>query len=376
MSTKKKQHARYSPSRIPNLKKCLRFKYVEGEVDKETGVAAENEAAAEGTMLHDAANKRDLRGLTDEQQRAVESGVQYVDSVIAECPGGQVFYETTVSLEDLTYGDADVIVVSADKKIGHILDYKFGRVDTDYDDQVRTYAAALLEQYPEMEKVLTHIVAPRLGEAPSVQEFDRSLLTQVRKELTELYARIDNPFNPATPHAELCGKCARAEYCPNFNTALKPVVHGVGLLLPASWNPGDRSDPVDMARRQICAGALASWIDDVKSNNAEFVAAGGEIPGFKLVQRSTGMKIDREATKTAFDMLVSVGYDPSLLWSALSISLTEVANQRKSVEGGDASEYKEQMKQVLGELIREGRCQFLQKTKRVKDNDLLTQLGG
>jgi len=375
MSTmKKKKHARYSPSKIPNLKKCLRFDYKQGDIDPETGLQEENAAAAEGTMLHDASNKKDFRGLTDEQRRAVESSLQYVDSVAAEMPGCLRLHETKVELEDLTYGEADVLLINVERTKGHVLDYKYGRLDTDYDDQLRTYAAAVLEMHEAMEEITTHVIAPRLGEAPTTRTYDRSLLAAVRAELTALYAEIENPFNPATPDTEVCGKCSRAEYCPQFNSALKPAVIGVQLAMPASWDPGNRSDPVDMARRHIFAGALATWIDAVKENNASYVAEGGEIPGFKLVQRSTGMKIDREATKTAVDMLRLAGFDDSLLWSALSLSLSEVAKLKKEVDGGDVAEYKEQMKAVLGDIIHEGSCRFLQKTKRIKDNELLAQL--
>jgi hypothetical protein len=45
------------------------------------------------------------------------------------------------------------------------------------------------------------------------------------------------------------------------------------------------------------------------------------------------------------------------------------------VDGGEAAEYKEQMRKELGDLIREGTCQFLQKVKRVKDIELMKQLG-
>ena len=53
-----KRHHRYGPSMLDNLSNCIRFKYIPFKDD---------DAASEGTLLHEAYETESLIGLDDEQ---------------------------------------------------------------------------------------------------------------------------------------------------------------------------------------------------------------------------------------------------------------------------------------------------------------------
>lgn len=355
------KHARFSPSRLDGLKKCIRFKHVEME-----------DAANEGIELHLAFETGDTSGLNEEQCDVVRQALDYVASLKAT-GDFEEFKETKLELKDLTYGTADRLLVRADQRLGHVMDFKGIRVDSDYDFQVRTYAAATLERYPEMDRIYTHVLAPRLGSGPIVREYTRDLLRVVRDEIGALYERIDDPWAPPTPHEDCCGKCANASGCPALGVTVKESAKCLGLPLPSAFEPNALVSERDRMIAQVLAVVFENWAEQVKRHNVEYVADnGGEVPGFKLVERSTGLRIPRENTAEAVRYLKqSMGIDDNEITSASTLSLSELAKILGVARGGSEAEFKQQFRDVLGDLAVEGRTRYLQKTKKIADAAML-----
>ena len=369
-----KIHARYSPSRLDLLSQCCRFLYIESD-----GV---NEAAEEGTALHFSVETHDLRGLDENQSTAVQKCLDYMASLRAGVPTG--FYELKepkLVLEGLTFGHADNVIISEADKTIRITDYKFGRLEGSYDFQTTTYAACAVEMLRSekgmevspgvwlkmrAQRVETHVLAPRQEGPPTLQEHDaQELLVRVRERITNLYAVIDDPFSPPTPDANLCSKCARAAVCPAVTQIVRQAAPYLGLPLPEVFEPQSMVSVKDRALAHQLAQLFENWSELVKKGNTEFVRNGGEIPGFKMTQRSTGFKVPRDQTLTALNILKEkMGLDLELVAGALTLSVTELAASLAAVTPTGEKETKAQLMELLGGVGMSGSCQFLTKLSK------------
>lgn len=360
------KHARYGPSSLDALNRCIRFKY--GDMNED--------AAAEGTMLHEALETGDLAGLTEDQKEDVRNILQYIESLKTGPGTWEDLKEVKVKLEDLTYGTADRILVNTEQRLVHVIDGKFTRVAGDHSYQARTYGAAYIEMNgaENFDKVHTHIVAPRLN-VLELGEYDPAeLLTRVRQDIEALYARIADPFNPPTPEGDLCAKCARAARCTALSQTAVQTCRGMGLPLPAVFDPGAVTSNTDRALAQAIAGALENWAKQVKQRNTEFAKLGGEIPGFALRSRSTGTRLAKEDTPAAFAILKACNFDEDNILQACKLSIPDLAKHHAATAPESEKATKEKIKNVLGALTREGASTFLQKTKKVSSEQLVKQL--
>lgn len=391
-----KQHARYSPSKLDSLARCVRFRYIEREDD----------SANEGTLLHEACERESLEGLNEEQRNAVTTVIDYVRVILSTEGGPENWHdlrEVRLRLGDLTYGHADRVLIHKEKPIAHVMDWKFTRIAGDHTFQVKTYGAALVSEInggvmspirdrvrhttfvfenapipttlpcPELETVTTHVVAPRLHE-PTVREYTASVLyDDVVATIDKLYARIDDPWTPPAPGEGLCDLCARAATCPALTAVVLATAPQIGLPLPSAFAPEAMTTVKDRAIAQVLAGALENWADQIKKNNTAYVEAGGQIPGFKMVERSTGMRVDQGRMGEALD-LAAEKYGREAVQASVSLSISKLAKNVSEVTGSPESQIKGEIQELLGERITEGQTRFLMKTKRTSDAALVKQI--
>jgi hypothetical protein len=383
-----KQHARYSPSNLDSLSRCIRFKYKERTDD----------SGEEGTELHEAFETRNLAGLNEEQALAVSECLSYVDALLATEGGPSDWFEIAepkLTLSDLTFGYADKVLINKTKPIVHVIDAKFTRVEGVHDYQVKTYAAALVEMlngatentpvlleefdecefYYPIEQITTHVVAPRLQTVYKETYDAQALLVEIRKDIEALYEKIDDPFNDPTPNDSTCGNCARAAKCPALGKSVTALATRAGLPIPSSFAPDTLASDEDRAVAQVLAGALANWSEQVKKNNAEFAKQGGVIPGYSLRTRSLGTKIPSEETQTAIDKLVASGYPLATILQACTLSIAKMSEKYASEqEDLKKADVKEELQQLLVDITTEGTTSFLQKSKRIPDEKMLAEL--
>ena len=370
-----KRHHQYGPSMLDNLSNCIRFKYIPFKDD---------DAASEGTLLHEAYETENLIGLDDEQTMMVQAIIDYTNSILATKGGPEMWEEIRegkVELIDLTYGTADRFLIHKTEPILYVIDAKFTRRHAEHNMQLRTYAAAMLEmQYNkngrEFETVFTVTAAPRLG-PPDVNEYHAPLLlTTVREEIEALYERIENPFNPPTPHEDLCEKCAWASECSALNQVVAHVAPKIGLPMPKIFDLSvtDISDR-DRRIRQVLAGALQNWAEQAKKDNADYVKDSGNkdlLDGFKLVTRSTGFRVNSELTPLAISALLAAGITTNdEILENCTIKIGALTKQIAKKEEKPEAEIKETIKELLTDIGSEGFATFLTKTKRVSDEQML-----
>lgn len=367
----KRKHARFGPSTLDNLSKCVRFKYQE---------MGDNSAAEEGTLLHEAFETGDLRGLNEEQSAQVTKLLDYKQTLY-ESGDWDAHEEVRVELKDLTFGTADVVMTNRNLKHIHVIDAKFGRLAVDsYDMQLRTYGAAVVEKFwgtnpefiPSDITVETHVVIPRRNDLEHAVYNGKELHAAVRREIEELYDRIADPFTQPTPHTDLCGKCAWAYKCPAFQAIVnRAAVKQLTLPVPEEFALEGIAEPRDRAIAQVLAGAFENWAKQVKKNNAEFVAAGGEVPMHRLVTRSTGLRVPADMVSSAFITLRDKGVPEEAILEGCSIAVGRLADALASCRGYSKGEAREAIKEMLGDLATEGQSQFLQKVKRLSDEETL-----
>ena len=370
-------HHRYGPSTLDSLDLCVRFKFKESE--------DMDDAATEGTLLHEAFETGNLAGLDEEQRNCVSLIRNYVGALKFEkgmTPADWVDgSEVDIELEGLTYGRADRILFCRKTKRLHVVDAKFTRVSSGHENQLRTYGAAYAEmcnrnEPGSVETVITHVVAPRIGPCEP-EEYDAAILiADVRRHIEALYARIEDPFEPPTPNEDLCARCARASRCPALGKVVTTVLKGIGLPLPDVYAPEAIVSLKDRAIVQVLAGAMVNWGEQVKKNNAEFVEASGQdIPGFKVVRRTTGLRVPKDKTAEALKALsVSFGLGDDVALGCCSITVGDVVAAVSLGEGITESEAKERVREALMDIAIEGSCSYLSKEKRLADGVILQRL--
>lgn len=367
-----KTHARFSPSMLDMLSSCLRFKYKERKDD----------SADEGTEMHKAFETGNMAGLSPEQVTCVQAARDYVDSIKATHGGPDQWHdwpERKVTLKDLTWGTADRVLLHVSRKILHVIDFKATRVEGEHDMQLRTYTAGILEEEDlitaGVEEVYMHILAPRIAAPFKLRiEEPEKFLQAHRAQIEELYERIDDPFLPPSP-SEICRNCERAARCPAVGNSVKALAQVAALPVPSAFAPEALVSERDRAIAQVLAGALENWAEQVKKANTEYVRQGGEVPGYKFVSQSSGLRLPKEQTGYAVSLLQSITNMEQIL-SACTLSVTQLAEVLATANGTDAADEKDNIRKALGDLLVEGRREFLQKTKRVADATLLAQVAG
>jgi len=344
-----KQHARFSPSKLEGLEICPKYRREE-----------DMEASSEGAMMHEACEKNDTNGLDEEQRNAVNKALGYKEVLKSRRAGCRELLEVKLELKDLTFGYADVVLMWDDE--ADVLDYKFGRLevsDVSGNLQIQAYCAALLEQYPEIQKVRGHAVQPRVGE-PNSDEFDRSLLEKTRARIEAVYEKADDPFSPPSRSGQ-CDKCKHLHRCTAWKPTVLNMADVVQLPAPAVLRGELEPTPQDRSTMQSLAIALEKLAEQWKGANSKFVMEeGGTIPGFGIRERSTGPKVGQVAE--ALRILKDAGYaSDDQLCQALKISIPNLAKTMVEIRGGSEKDERARILELLGDLVSEGVTRYLAK---------------
>jgi hypothetical protein len=351
-----KQHARFSPSRLENLEICPKFEMQEME-----------DSADEGTLMHEAAEKEDLSGLSEEQRTQVQAALDYKSVIVSKRPNAKVLKEERVELQGLTYGTLDLAVVWDDE--ADIADYKFGRVEVEHASrnlQVQTYAAALMEMRPELQKVTVHIIQPRVG-TPSFATFDRSLVAQIRARIELVYSKTGDPFSPPCPGA-ICDRCRWAHRCPALKPALVQASETFGMPVPEVLRGEVPATPEDRYKLQMLAILFEKVAEQWKeSNKKAWFEEGVVIPGLVVQERSSGPRVRKEFIAAAMRKLRDEGYaNEDQILNCLKISIPDLAKQMVEIRGGTEKEERARILEILEGMIVESSSRFLAKAPKPK----------
>jgi hypothetical protein len=120
-------------------------------------------------------------------------------------------------------GTIDLLSVWAD--VARILDYKFGRLDKDYVQQMRAYAAAVFKRYPNVHELTATIVWVR------DQQIENYTITREESDAWRLRVEAevinwDGTFRPS----EACIYCPRFHECQAANAMARSSIETIGNL--------------------------------------------------------------------------------------------------------------------------------------------------
>ena len=204
-------HHEFSPSGAQRLVSCPgSYKMQRGRKERE------NDAAAEGTMLHAImAGNEPTEELDAEQQACLEKCLEYAKAVTPE--GAIVLLEQKAKVHHnfalLTEGTADYVAILGDHAV--LIDWKFGRGDVQSpaaNYQLALYAAGIAQKH-RLKSVECHIFQPRVFE--TAEPFTYT-------DFDAIAARYAHAVMKATgPGMELlagkhCQYCLAAEACPEL----------------------------------------------------------------------------------------------------------------------------------------------------------------
>jgi hypothetical protein len=289
--------------------------------------------------------------VNDDMCTAVQTAVDNIKAIAAD---GMVLSEQKVTYADYlgvpreeAWGTSDIIAARGDELQVH--DYKHGRgveVDADDNPQMKLYALGALDAVEDtlgpFTTVRLVIHQPRIKDAPSewtmtVDELKAWGRGEARRSVEEqdgaerMHARdtLTNAEWEAIylrPNEKSCKFCKAKATCPALRgAALEPVFAKApasvdefdDLAVPTKAHIAPATDDW-LAAAMAKADLIEDWLKAVRAEVERRLLAGGQVPGFKIVQgrqgnRAWSDKAAVEAALKAMRLKVEEMYDLTLI---------------------------------------------------------------
>ena len=340
-------HHPLGPSRLDRYAKCpgsyAATERIKAQMTPEDFEAhTTNEAAQEGTMLHEVmAGMQPPAALTEEQQDLIARSEEYKDMHFGDCD--TVLLEQHLTLTDgfdvLTEGTADVVGLT--DGIVKILDWKYGRMWVNPDSlQGKAYAAAAMQCY-ERDTCEFHIFQPRAGDGKPIlySSFD-----EIFGEVKAVIEQAKSPY-ALLQAGEHCGYCPARLDCTAAANLETGVAAPIDTLLANPARLGQAAEVATVVKKrcdQILAACKAATIK-------------GEATGHKIIERA-GKPSIVDALK-ARDRVLPILTNEEVL-SIVTIPYGQlrdaVAAKQKEADGTSAKESEERLIETLGDAFVRG----------------------
>lgn len=304
----------------------------------------ESEYALEGTRAHEILEHllspaQVLKKLsphhTKEMVEHAQTAVKYV-SRVAKKISGTIVAEQKVDASPFTrpgeFGTLDVAIVALFDEL-HVIDYKYGAgvtVDPENNSQLIYYALAILFQHHwNFSKVHLTIIQPRAHhESGPIRTWSTTAdhLAEWVPKFQDGVKKCESK-NPLLNAGSWCKFCPAAVICPEISKK---------AMQDAAIDFADSGAAVPIVKKSVAivkdmsvllrsAERLKIWIDQLEKYAYEFLNSGGDIPGYKLVEkRATRKWVDE--TKVAKDAEKILGH------KAYSMSLLSPAQMEKHIK--------------------------------------------
>lgn len=299
--------------------------------------------AEEGTKAHDLA-ARLLVAEQDSARLASEAGdemlgyvLRYTQAVDAAAQGGVLYVEQRVDLSDAlgtpeTFGTADAVVLHDTELQVHDLKYGRGvRVDAEENEQLMLYALGALKEYELLgafERVRLFIHQPRLEHVSEwtitiddLKAWGVATQSKAALALSTLEPLANLPLAAGEKQCRFCSAKAtcpalaekvHAEVVAEFDYLAPPA--GVEESIKAVSSHGDDR----LAGHMQAVDLVEMWCKAVREEAFRRLAAGEEVPGYKLVEGRRGARAwtsdeDAETTLKSMRLKVEEMYDLKLI---------------------------------------------------------------
>jgi len=308
-SSVERVHHPFSPSTLQYREACAYFEPQAGE----------NEAAAAGTRQHSALDTGDHELLSDQQVTIVEQCLEYFEALRSQYPEGKVITEKYLPIDDYrgtykdwqgrihphlatTAGYLDRAIVSKDRRLAEVCDWKFGEWDAEPAEnnvQGMAYLLGLYREIPTLEEVTVRFVMPYRDEI--------SFYTFRRKEFQKLHQRIRaivfraveareaRDFTKAVPSAT-CLFCANAGRCDALAAVALKIGHKFAPAeIPEDVTPSALHDPAQAAMGLRVAQIVGAWATAFRAQKTAQALESGLVPnGYQLVASSDRKIVDQK----------------------------------------------------------------------------------
>lgn len=351
-------HAKHGPSSLPYKSKCSHYDSVDEPGEYKP-------AAEEGTLLHLATETGDLSSLDEEQSDCVNLCLSYRDSLIKK--DSIVMLEEKVWVNDITWGTADVSIITGDH--ADVVDYKFGRNPVDSAEvNLQGWAYLLgLWDHPKGRHCTTgtiHFLLPRRNEV-SYATFDRAdSEEEMLEKISAVVTMAEDPSSPYTTGTH-CRYCSLKADCPAFtNHALQHLPKAEALPIA---NPEEFSlaNPDNVAKLLDLKPIMEDFFKRLNKKALEHVLQGNEIPGYELMSRSSSRTLRDVASVWA--TVEEYGVDQFEFLDKCRINIKDLDSLVK--EASDKGQKEKKVKEVHEKLTEDGlevtagTIQYLKKQK-------------
>ena len=361
-------HAEHGPSSLHHKEICGHWRSNSGT----------NAVAEEGTMLHERLAIRDFSGLEEDQVLVVEMVANVFDQVVASLGKGAVAHrELQVNVAGLTWGTADLIAFSADKRRAVVADAKFGYIeveDASTNLQGISYAIGAWTMEPTVESVEVVFAQPRCDMVSS-HTFDALHFPAMVARIKAAVEGAKNPDAPYHPDKANCRYCGVKATCPallGLAVRATPKILA-GFSIPEHLQGANITNPLMMSQALVIADILANWATDLKEHARTMLLEGGDIPDYELGERKSPRGIT-SATAAWEVVKENMSADEFIACTkTVSIGKLETAFSANAPRGEKAK-----AKQALEDRLRdhdalkpEGVTHYLKKRKdrQLTDND-------
>jgi hypothetical protein len=362
-----REHAKFSPSSWKYRAICRRWENHGGT----------NEAAEEGTLLHERLETGNYDGLNEEQVEAIQKVLKIVTPFF-NMEGAQVLREVKLPiLGGKSYGTSDLVVVQGPR--AWVIDYKFGRRAIDHPKhnwQGVGYLLGVIEKFPEVEEVEVIFIVPRRDEVLRHTFYKPDffpLQHEVGALLEDLDHREDFEPNPTPAGCEFC-KHAHLRGCSALKRlGLATAEQNLPLEIISKIEDFELANPEDVVKVWRLIKVLEKVSETTKQKITEVAETGVEFPGLEWVSK----KGNRSITKpNAAWRIVKGVMTPEQMMVASKIQITEFEKlfEESAVDAG-LFKTKIEARTWLGKrLVEEGALAFgegiryLAESKKSKNN--------
>ena len=236
------------------------------------------------------------------------------------------------------FGSNDCLLYSPTAKKLIIYDYKHGAgvpVSVENNAQLKFYALGAIDSHPDwmLESVELVIVQPRaMGEAVKRWSPDVSDLFAFKADITiaVMEAQMAGAELSTGDH---CRWCPAKALCPKVQSEALEVFGGTVDTTTADL-PDPKTLDADRIRAILDGGAkLVDWYNEVQKFAEGYLVSGGEIPGYKLVQK-IGRRKWIEADEEVAAFMLMQGFDEDQVRPRKLITLTEAERLLKQSKAG------------------------------------------
>lgn len=242
----------------------------------------------------------------------VNNYVEFIDALILMW-GGEIKTETRVTVSELIWGTADVILLSDDGKTLHVVDLKYGQgkvVEVEGNYQGITYAVGALRDLEKedplaaakVETVVIHIYQPRAGTEPWREwEVTRAGIESAATKLIEAQDLIKKGSRKLVT-GDHCTFCDAAATCPKraseANVVAKDVFSNTAPPAIETLTTEQIEEIVRLKPRVI------EWLNAVSKFAEQKLERGEAVKGQKLVKTIGNSRwIDKEHARTMLSMM-------------------------------------------------------------------------